>query len=924
MDTVNCAGQATATATALAIGGVAPYTYSWNTVPVQNTPTATGLAAGTYTVSVTDANGCGPVTAIATITELLPLSASAAMSGVITCSGDTTSVTITATGGTAPYTYTFNGVTQAGNGFFNGIFAGVAYPWSVTDANGCGPFTGTLDVTEPDPLTVTAAVTTPVPCIGGTATITLTANGGNAPYSYTFNGVTQLGNGVFTSIPVGNGYAWSVDDANGCGPVTGTINVTEPAVLSAIAVISSAIPCIGGTSTVTIIASGGTAPYTYTFNGVTQVGNGVFSGIPAGIAYAWSVNDVNGCGPVSGTISVIAPPVPMASASVTSPVPCAGGTATVTIVGSNGAPPYTYTLNGVTQVGNGVFTGIPAGTGYSWTVFDNNGCGPVTGTISVTQPNPLLALAIVLAPIPCVGGTAIVLILTAGGTAPFTYTFNGVTQVGNGFFFGIPSGNAYAWSVTDANACGPVSGTLNVIEPVAPTATASVTSPIVCAGGTATVTITGAGGALPYTYTFNGVTQVGNGVFTGIPAGSAYSWTMFDAYGCGPVTGTINVTEPAALTASAAVSTPIPCIGGTATVTLTATGGTPPYSYTFNGVTQVGNGVFTGIPAGIAYAWSVNDSNGCGPVNGTLDVVNPPLLTASATVTTPVPCTGGTATVTLTASNGTAPYTYTFNGVTQVGNGVFTGIPAGTAYAWSVTDSNGCAPVTGTITVTQPNPVLALAIVLAPIPCVGGTAIVLILTAGGTAPFTYTFNGVTQVGSGFFFGIPSGSGYAWSVTDANGCGPVSGTLNVLEPTPPTATASVTSPILCAGGTATVSIVGAGGALPYTFTLNGVTQVGNGTFTGVAAGTAYSWTMFDAYGCGPVSGTIDVTEPAVLAASASVTTPALCSGGTSTVTIVATGGIPPYIIYFQRCNTGRGWRFHRYSSRYRICLECDRC
>ncbi len=982
-DTILCAGQNTGSATAQALGGVPPYSYVWSTVPVQTTPTATGLVAGSYTVSVTDANGCGPVTAVAVITELPPLTVTAAVTTPITCAGDSATITLSASGGTAPYTYTFNGVIQVGDGVFTSIPAGNGYAWSVADSNGCGPETGLLNVAGPDSIAGNAIVLLPPPCIGATATVVVSATGGTLPYTFTFNGVTQVGNGVFTGIPAGTGYAWSVTDANGCtpdsglldvtappipsasasvtipiacaggaatvtifadfgtppytytlngvtqvnngifttitagtgyvwsvvdaigcGPVTGLLDVTEPALLAVAASYVNIGPCGNDTATVTLQAIGGTAPYTYTFNGVTQVGNGVFTPVPPGTGYAWSVDDANNCGPVAGTLDITGAAILTATAGITIPILCGGDSATVTILPTGGTAPYTFTFNGVTQIGNGVFTGIPAGNAYLWSVTDVNGCGPVSGTLSITEPPAITAAALVLLPIPCIGGTAIVFISASGGTAPLTYTLNGVTQVGNGLFTGVTAGTI-TWSVTDANGCTKT-GNLLVIEPPIPAATAIVTVPILCAGGTATVTILAASGTEPYTFTFNGVTQVGNGVFTGIPAGSGYAWSVTDANGCGPVAGTINVNEPPLPVFNAVVTNPILCFGGTAIVTLTSTSGIAPFTYTFNGITQVGDSVFTGIGAGSGYTWSVTDANGCGPFSGILDVTEPALLSASASVTASIPCTGGTATITLTANGGTAPYSFTFNGVTQIGNGVFTGIPAGAGYIWSVDDVNGCGPVSSTIDVIENNVFTANAIVLLPIPCIGGTAIVGIQVTGGTAPFTFVFNGVTQVGNGIFTGIPAGTGYIWSVTDAGGCDPVTGTLDVISPPIPSATVAVTSPILCAGGTATVTINAASGTAPYTYTFNGVTQLGDSVFAAIPAGTGYVWSVTDANGCGPVTGTLDITEPALLSASVSYVNDPPCSSGTATVTLSATGGTAPYTYTFNGVTqTGNG-------------------
>ena len=271
------------------------------------------------------------------------------------------------------------------------------------------------------------------------------------------------------------------------------------------------------------------------------------------------------------------PAIITGSASVTVPVPCNGGTATIRIIGGGGTAPLSYTFNGNTNT-TGIFTGIIAGTGFTWSVNDSNGCTPVSGTIDVIQPAVLTGSASVTSPVKCFGGTGVVTLTGGGDTAPLSYTFNGVTN-STGLFSGITAGTGYIWSITDANSCNPVTDAIDIPQPAAITASAAVTSAITCFGGTATVTILGSGGTAPLSYTFNGVTN-STGVFAGIAASAAYSWSVTDGNNCDPLTGTLAVTQPALLTGSAAVTSPVPCFGGNATVTLTSAGGTGPVSFT--------------------------------------------------------------------------------------------------------------------------------------------------------------------------------------------------------------------------------------------------------------------------------------------------------------------------------------------------------
>jgi hypothetical protein len=429
----------------------------------------------------------------------------------IKCNGGTATVTITGAGGTSPLSYTFNGVTNS-TGIFPGISAGSSYTWSITDANNCGPFTGTLEVTQPAAVTGTASVSTAILCNGGTASVTLTGSGGTSPLSYTFNGVTNT-SGVFSGISAGTGYLWSITDVNSCTPATGSLDVTQPDAITGSATIITAITCHGGTATVRLIGGGGMEPLSYTFNGVTNT-TGIISGIPAGTGYLWSITDINSCTPATGTIDVDEPLAISGTASVTTEIICNGGTATVTINGSGGMGALSYTFNGLTNT-TGIFPGVPAGNAYIWSITDANNCGPLSGALDVNQPDLLAASAEVISPVPCTGGIATVKITSSGGTFPITYTFNGVTNT-TGVFSGISAGTGYTWSINDSNKCGPVEGTLDVTEPAVISVSANVTTPVPCNGGTATVRVISTGGTAPFTYTFNGVINT-TGIFSGIP-----------------------------------------------------------------------------------------------------------------------------------------------------------------------------------------------------------------------------------------------------------------------------------------------------------------------------------------------------------------------------------------------------------------------
>jgi SprB repeat len=399
---VSCFGGSNGSATAAALTGTAPFNFEWNDPAGQTTATASGLTAGTYSVGGKDANGCEANAVSVTISEPTLLESSAS-STAIACFGGTASVTVSATGGTAPY---------SGTGVYT-VSAGT-HSYAVTDANGCSS-TVSITVSEPSLLQASAS-STAIACFGETSDITVSATGGTAPYS---------GTGVYT-VSAGT-YSYTVTDANGCTSNV-SITVTEPTLLEA-SISGTAIACFGGTSNVTVVATGGTAPYS---------GDGVYT-VTAG-THSYTVTDANGC-TVDVSITITQPTLLVASASSTV-IPCFGGTSNVTVVASGGTAPYS---------GQGVYT-VFAGT-HNYTVTDANGC-TANVSIVVTQPNQIAAN---ITPqnhvIDCIPIPVTLSANPTGGTGgPYTYQWsNGATT--SSITVNPNVTTTYSVLVTDGNGC---------------------------------------------------------------------------------------------------------------------------------------------------------------------------------------------------------------------------------------------------------------------------------------------------------------------------------------------------------------------------------------------------------------------------------------------------------------------------------------
>ena len=275
------------TATAQGHDGTPGYTYSWNSNPIQNTQTALNLPAGTYTVTVTDANNCttqgswvvGQPTQVVVNATTAPVTCFGASDG---------SAQAFAGGGTPGYTYSWSNGSQgiSATGFTAGTHTVTA-----TDVNGCTGSTPFV-VNSPNPLSVQLS-STPVRCNGeSNGSITATPIGGTPGYFYQWNNGDQTPSA--TNLPVGNGYSVTVTDANGC-TTSGSGAVTEPAVLRLTITPKDPTCYVGGDGSATANPTGGNPPYDFRWNNtspnqMTQTAVNLRAG-----QYLVTVNDSKGC-----------------------------------------------------------------------------------------------------------------------------------------------------------------------------------------------------------------------------------------------------------------------------------------------------------------------------------------------------------------------------------------------------------------------------------------------------------------------------------------------------------------------------------------------------------------------------------------------------------------------------------------------------
>lgn len=373
---VTCFGDNNGTAVANPVGGSPGYTYSWSPISSTN-DTISGLPAGSYTVNVTDSNGCGGSQTI-TITE------PPALTGILTvtaagCNGPG-SATILVSGGVGPYTYLWSsGGTSATE---LNLVAGT-YVISVSDANGCF-LVDTAVIINSNGVTASSSQTN-ITCSGANdGTATVTALTGQGPFTY-FWSPFGGNNATATNLPSGS-YTCTITDANGC-TTTQVFFIVDPPPISTSA---NSLPasCNGGNDgSASIVLNGGSPPFTFSWSpsgGTGQTANNLGAG-----TYTVTMIDSSGC-TATQTITVTQPSV--LTASATGGIICAGQTTTIFGAGTGGTAPYSYSWsNGPTGASQQVT--VTQTTSYTVTITDANGCTATQVATVTANPVPVATIS---------------------------------------------------------------------------------------------------------------------------------------------------------------------------------------------------------------------------------------------------------------------------------------------------------------------------------------------------------------------------------------------------------------------------------------------------------------------------------------------------------------------------------------------------
>ncbi|MEI2760272.1 MAG: PKD domain-containing protein [Bacteroidia bacterium] len=881
---VSCFGGNNGSIVVNASGGNPPLQFSIdNGTTYQTSNNFTSLTAGSYTVVVSDVDGCTS-SVILNVTQPAQINISNIQTTDATCGNSNGSLVVTASGGTGVLQYSTTGGPpyQVSNTFNN--LAALNYNVVVIDANGC---TQTLNaqVNNSSAPVINTANASALLCNGdNNAAITINASGGTGVLQYSINNGTTFQSGnVFNGLAAGT-YNVVVSDAAGC-LVSTSVVITDPALLN-VSANNVGTTCTQSNGSITVNGSGGTGTLQYAMNGGSYQASTNFNSLAAG-NYTVTVQDANGCTASISSNVTDAPSAIIVNINTT-PVSCNGQSdATIDIVANSGTAPLNYSIdNGLTfQVGS-YFSGLPAGS-YNIVVSDANGC-TTTGSINVVEPTTL-TLNLNATNTTCSQTNGSVSAAANGGTPAYQFSIDaGGTFQSSASFSGLATG-VYSIVVQDANGCT-ASGSINLSDLPGPRIDNVVTVDINCNGANnGSVSVMASNGTAPLQYSIdNGTTYQSGNVFGSLSPGN-YNIVVQDANGC-TVTTTATVAEPTAIVISGTPVTDANCNGANnGSITINANGGTGTLQYSIdNGTTYQSGNNFSSLSPG-NYNIVVQDANGC-TATTTATIAEPTAVVISGTPVTDVNCNGANnGSITINANGGTGTLQYSIdNGTTYQSGNVFGSLTPGN-YNIVVQDANGCT-VTTTATIAEPTAVVISSTPVTDVNCNGANNGSITMNAnGGTGTLQYSIDNGTTYQSGNVFGNLSPGSYNIIVQDANGC-TVTTTATIAEPTAVVISGTPVTDANCNGannGSITINANGGTGTLQYSID-NGTTYQSGNVFGSLTPGN-YNIIVQDANGC-TVTTTATIAEPTAVVISGTPVTDANCNGANNgSITINANGG-----------------------------------
>lgn len=929
-----------------AAGGTGAYKYfctSGDGNSYENTSQIITVPAGSYFVKVKDSNGCEDVfndyTEVTVTGPGSPLDFSANISDYngfsLSCKNDASGrVTLLATGGNGAgyngYIYSLKGSAfQAGN-IYDGLAAG-SYIAKIQDGRGCS-VQKTINLTEPDALSLNLASVTPVKCFGApTGEISAaTAGGIQNTYMYRLNGKDMPSSGIFRNLYAGT-YNIEVSDLNGCRQnLDVTVQSLNPPIKSVIT--GTDIKCFGEQNgSIKALVTGGSGSFSYqwekksntVWQSIAGTGSILENLLPGN--YRIRITDSEVCSSLDSTI-LKEPSKLLINNLLTKDAVCFGESGNIQIAASGGTPGYVYLIN-LTD-GSDTESQIPMVDvfpgRYQARVKDINGCVAIyNNEVIIDGPTAPLGFMSAVSSfngyaISCRNGSNGTITLTASGGnggsySGYTYALGNPESSAVNSFTGLTAG-VYTAKVTDGRGCI-VQKAITLNEPQSLGLSLLHSFPVKCQGTAGGEIAVMAEGGIPdsYIYRLNGKDQSSSGIFRNLFTGN-YAIEVTDGNGCTQnlSSAVVYKNPPLKTTLSA---NDVSCYGNNnGKILAEVTGGAGSFSYQWEKRSTSGWQALTGNTGYLQslspgfYRLKASDSDNC-------------MITDSAAVTQPDPliisdikikdavCYGDSGSLQINASGGNQGYAFQYSlseGATY--QNYIPGQPLRPAsYRIKVTDAKNCESIREEpVTITRPD--LALNFTYAikdyngySVSCHGNTdGELTVIPSGGNGSgysgYTYQLSGKEAQGESLFRGLVAGI-YDVTVLDGRGCSithqatlnqPVSAiAFNVL---------SLKNPVCIKDSNGEIVLAASGGSEPYSWSLDNGEFLNSGRFGNLRVGN-YSFMVRDANGCGDQLDTTLMNTIEEMTIAGMVSDVKCFGGNTGTINLLVSGGAKPYSYYW---------------------------
>ncbi len=908
------------------IGGVAPYTYSWNHT-TDNTNKLENISAGNYFVTISDNNGCEITRNIEIIQpdeyDIISVKLERPSSDLV----NDGIIEVEITGGAAPYTYLWtdelgntvsNQTTSLSIDRIENLGEGT-YTINITDTNNC-VINETYNLANPGEILVSITQLQEIKCYNSSNAIldviTVGGVGGNSYQWYNATNDQLIGSDKqLKNIPAGQYYV-IVSNAEGIQEKSSVFVVTQPEEIK-VAISSNDPTCFGfNNGNFDFTVQGGTGNYEFRYRKTTGYSDwNAVTGNSATVNnldkgnYTLQVRDANNCLALDASsnsefsITINEPSVlELSKEETVNLTGFATNNGSVLVEVTGGSPGYSYQwLDGSgVEIATGVtsLSNLAAGT-YTFNVTDTKGCS-LTKEFVLTQPELLEVSLTRTAIISCNRANDGSLQATvSGGVLGYTYQWfieGSTTVIGTtSSISDLGPGNYYV-VIEDTNSNTVTSATYSLTEPTVLDLSLSSDYVLCGTGNDWTVTTTVTGGTAPYVYLWNTGSNTAN--LSDVTSGT-YEVTVLDANGC-RIEKSITLTAPPILELSKEETVNLTGFAtNNGSVLVEVTGGSPGYSYQWidgsgveiaTGVTSLNN-----LAAG-TYTFNVTDTKGCS-LTKEFVLTQPELLEVSLTRTAIISCNGANdGSLQATVIGGVLGYTYqwfTEGSTTVIGTtSSISDLGPGNYYV-VIEDTNSNTVTSATYSLTEPT-VLDLSLSSDYVLCgTGNDWTVTTTVTGGTAPYVYLWN--TGVNTANLSDVTSGT-YEVTVLDANGCR-IEKSITLTAP--PILELSKEETVNLTGfetnnGSILVEVIGGTPGYSYQWIDGSGVEIATGvtSLSNLAAGT-YTFNVTDTKGCSLTKEFV-LTQPELLEVSLTRTAIISCNGANDgSLQATVTGGVSGY-------------------------------